>query len=416
MLLNRLQKQIAVIQVTVICILLAALPQSISAKDLAIGDIKLQLLASAELKYEDNIFLERDDEKEDFIAVGKLHVLAFKPLGQRSRVSLIAGIKVEEYFKYTQLDNEGFDLGADLILDKPSYVCKVSDKFLNTKDRSDDLENIEKIQRYVNIFKYSLRTKGEKWSLEPVGENSDTNYGRRDGNVERDYVYENRDKNLGEYGGIVRRQIAPNTNVLIEYAYGELRYENFFHPDFNLPTGYPDQTYHQVFVGAEGKIRGETPFTLKIGRQKRTIEENGAADLDTTVARFSMEHPFPNEDTLIIKANRDVVESIYDSANYYLLNSFWIKYTHKFDEEERFLGRIGFKYDNQKYPIDTIEEGQSKKREDKIYVCDVGIEYHFRTWEWLKVEASYQYTKRDSNHNLFNYTLNRFSVMGKVDF
>ncbi len=79
--------------------------------------------------------------------------------------------------------------------------------------------------------------------------------------------------------------------------------------------------------------------------------------------------------------------------------------TYAFTPKILILPRAAFGVDNYKVATLNPDNGSVEKRLDYLYGAGIGIRY--QPLKWLGLEASYQYERRNSNFNEFDYTDNR---------
>jgi len=79
--------------------------------------------------------------------------------------------------------------------------------------------------------------------------------------------------------------------------------------------------------------------------------------------------------------------------------------TYAFTPKILILPRVAFGLDNYKVAEVNPGNGALEKRLDYLYGVGIGIRY--QPLKWLQLEANYQFERRDSNFNDFNYSDNR---------
>lgn len=338
-------------------------------------------------EFDDNIFLEATDEKEDFITTispGLILQMPFK--GNSLKVSYKADIV--EYNDYSELNAVNHDINALLELNFKDITLTFEDRFLNVTDRP-DTEITARIHLYENRARAHAKLELNRLILEGGYFNRNYDY--------KTDIYEIEDRNEDMFSLISSYRFFSKTSLLLEFDYGRIRYDDVFNSDAD---------YYQWLTGVRGKLTAKTIAEVKLGYQARDYEEAGESDYEGFVTNTRIDVTFSPSDELVFDFLRSPHESSYATVNYFIINYFGLGYRHDFNE--KCSGNIYGSYQVNEYPVETTEGTETKEREDEFWSLGVGVNYHFK--EWLTGGLKYEFVERDSNFDIFDYKNNRPSV------
>jgi len=352
----------------------------------------LHFKLDVEGKYDDNVFLESDNEKDDFINIATPHIQYILPFGFKARhlLQLFYKAEIGTFSDYTDQNYVNHDASINLNLKFPSGSIKVSNLYRDTSSRA-DTEFSERIDRIEDKGDITLSTELNRLKFE-----GSVSYFTRDYD-ESEYSNLEYDETVGGFTVYYTPPPWEKTDLLLEYAHSEIDYES---------DSSRDGEYDQVMVGVRGEIASKTTGIIKCGYQDRNYDLASEEDFQSGVAEIGLLWDISDDTKLKLTCERKAVESTYMSNNFYKANRFYTQFNQKF------LGRFTFvsslSYENNKYPEETTVGSETKKREDDIYTVGVGLEYAFK--EWWKAKVGYEYKNRDSNLDSEDYNRNLASI------
>ena len=203
------------------------------------------------------------------------------------------------------------------------------------------------------------------------------------------------------YSVMLTHQTFPKTKLLVEYDFGQIRYDN---------TPARDSDFHQLLGGVTGKLTAKTTATIKAGMAFRDYEDASTPNFDTGVVYADIIHKFSEKDALKLAIYRTANESTYQNNNYYKLLDVRGTYDHYF--KPRLLGFITGLYQTHSYPRNSTEEGETRKRKDNYYSIGAGFKYYFRKWFTVTLQA--EHILRESNFRIFTYQDNLITLSAKA--
>jgi hypothetical protein len=197
-------------------------------------------------------------------------------------------------------------------------------------------------------------------------------------------------------------QLFPKTSILGEYNFGKIIYDN---NDTNS-----DSEYHQYRLGIKGQIAPKLTGLVKAGYKKTDYKNSSKEDFTGFTTFVNVTYSLKERTTLNVYSERGSEESTYSTNSYFEYNKIGLKVDHGL-LEKLFLVSGGY-YQLNKYPEETTEGSVTAKREDKLWDGSIGLRYEVK--EWVNIEANYEFKKRDSKFNTYDYKDNRFTV--KINF
>jgi len=368
-----------------------------AVNNLHMGKLELNPFVSVEQKYDDNIFLQpKNQEKDDWITTTILGCDLKMPLvpGREEDFTLKAKydadiIRFWDYTHQSRVDHNFLAL-ADLKFTS-DITLKIDDNFQKTADPpNSELTALEKrIRNTAGVVMGYMR---EKVGLD-LGYN----------NIRDDYSSLN---SLDKYEHVSTMtgyfNLSPKTSLFGEYNFGKIIYDN--------NNTNSDSKYSQYRLGIKGRIAPKLTGLVKAGYKKTDYKDSSKKDFKGFTTFINVTYELQERTALNLFGERGSEESTYSTNNYFEYNKAGLKVDHEL-LDKLFLISQGY-YQLNKYPNDTTESSVTLKRQDKIWDGSIGLRYELK--DWVNLETSYEYKKRDSKFDAFDYTDNRFIT--KINF
>lgn len=363
-------------------------------KGIELGPVKVHPSIKIEEQYDDNIFLDPGNEKDDFITTVTPGLGLELPFSDNIfKLDYKASIVTFADYHSSQ-DSINHYLNGKLELNFRDFGLTFEDKF-EDKFARPDTELTPRISIEKNTAKANAAVELNRLGFELGYSNILYNY--------KSSGYENEDRDENVFTLIGSYRFLPKTSVLLEFDYGKVDYDTEVNSDAD---------YYQAMLGLRGKLTAKSVAEIKVGYQNRDYEKSGESDFDSVVTAASIVEEFTPFDTLRLDFLRNPYESQYKVNNYYTLSSVSAAYTHKFTK--KFSGNLSTSYQLNDYPRQTTEGSETKKRNDDFWSLGGGIDYEIQ--RWLSCGLKYEYKQRESNFDTFDYKNNLVTLTASITY
>ena len=352
------------------------------ASVLTVNASDLKFMASEELSYDDNIYLQNGGRIGSGIAstkVGALLDLAIPNTSLAGKASATVG-----YNAYTKHNGTNGYWDSLVTAEVGNDMLKIGDRFLLTSDPANS-ELTDRAQRINNNVYASYRTNAyKKLSFGAKVSDELNKY------TASDYQALNRNRlnlGLGAY-----YNISEKTNLLAEYTYTILAYQK--NQDNNSNGG-------TVALGIEGQVAPKVTGEAKLTYNYRNYDHDLAgydsyANLIGYNVAFTWE---PTSQNLVrLSGSRDFEETIYTNNRYFVSTGVKLYGSQKI--MDKFTAGLTLGYENLSY----AKAVAGVKRSDDVVTVRPELNYQFK--EWLSAGVWYQYRRRASNAGADNFYFN----------
>jgi hypothetical protein len=362
-----------------------------------IGALEVHPFASIKQRYDDNIFLEpNNEENDDWITTATLGVTLQMPIvAQRQEDFMFKAKYAADIIEFWDNTNQSridhtISALADFTFANDSTL-KVEEDFKKTADPpNSELTDLEK--RIRNTIQVVLGYIREEISFDLGYKNIRDDY-KKLSNLDR---YEHIVTATGYY------RIFPKTSILSECNFGTITYDD--------STTNSDSDYYQIRLGLKGEIATKLTGVIKGGYKYTTYDDSSKEDFRGVTIFTNLIYSLQERSTLNIYSERSSIESTYRTNSYFESNKIGLKFDHQL-LERLFLVTGGY-YQLNKYPEETSEGSETAKRKDYIWDGSIGLRYEIK--DRAVIEASYEYKQRDSKFATFDYEDNK--VTTKISF
>ena len=376
------------------------------SKGLKIGDkFTLRPMSRVQEQCDSNVFLTKDNKKADWATTFDVGGEAEMKM---DKLHLLAGyvFDMNRYAIYSNQDSYNHTAIAKADYEFTNFDVVVDNKFKKFSDIS-GTEVTVRIPRIKNVLSADVMS---------------TNLGKVRFDSGYDYIIEDY---LSNYPLILNGQN-------LTYREVESRRENVFREEFTHETfpktsllaevdgGFidynnnyrPNSYFVQGLTGLKGEVLKDAVATLKVGYRFQDYNQSGYKDFSNVVLVGDIAKKFGAKNTVTLSGERSVQESTYANMNYFVLNDVGLGYVYQYNDKLSL--HLGGSFQRNQYPTETTENGLTAKRYDDFYVGACGLRYDIR--QWLSAAVSYQFTKRQSKFDTFDYIDNLFSWSAAVQF
>ena len=390
-------------------VLLVAVPcwaaeiQAPKSANIQVGALQVHPSVSIGETYSDNIYQSYDakDKESDFITTISPAINLLLPM---RRHSLQLGYKADIY-SYADLSENNYanqTASGALNFDFPGgLLFRISDTFKDmTTPRkwkeqagvSGAADAYREKDHQTNDFKVMAKYRFvDRWAVEARYNNHQDEY---------DKSYDNgSDFKRDTVGGSIYYSLTPKTDILFDYNYSDVDYDN---------SNIDDNENHMAYVGLSfdptAKVQGYAKFgwAEKKYKQTSTTRDNSASIFSTLINLGYIATPF---DKVTLSGTR-VIDEDADTSSAYTSTNASLSWSHVLAWNEKismtpFLGYGKKDYDRASTDVDLT----SKIREDDSWNTGIGFVYMMQ--EWLKLALNYSYTDNNSNFKRYDYKENR---------
>jgi hypothetical protein len=374
-------------------ILVSTVEEVAWAKEMRLGPIRFKPSIKIQGEYDDNIFLEATDKKSDFITTIAPTINFDLPFGDY-RASLAYALNAVNFANYPRQNSYNHEVIAFLGINFTNFKFTAENDFQDTKEIA-DTELSRRIHRSRNDVRANASTDLHRINLDLGFRNIFDDY--------RESAWQNEDRYENIFALKTSYRVFPKTSLFLEYNLGGVRY---------YTSDNPNADYHQGFIGIEGMLTARSLAEIKVGYQARKYKRSGVADFYGLVTTVGITEKFTARDIGKLAFLRSAVESTYGINNYYEANRLVAEYGHDFTE--RLSASLTSAYQFNRYPKETIEEGETKKRKDTLWMAGILLNYKLR--KWVSFEIGYKYDGKNSNFGVFDYGDNISTLSVTVGF
>lgn len=383
-----------VISLCFLASILANNPTLYAAEGLKIGEAEIIPWGEIRVQYDDNVYLDSDNEKDDIIVTLVPGVSLEWPFSD-NLLKLDYRAEIGEFMEYSSNDATNHYFSGDLEVNWQDVTFNIYDDYKHVYERA-STEDTTRIKREDDTIGVKAGLEKERLGIQLGYEHFIRNY-------KDEEIYDAYDRKEDIYSLVLTHQTFAKTKLLFEYDFGQIAYDN---------STRSDSDYHQFLVGAIGELTPKTTATVKAGYQARNYDVDSNTDFDTGVLYADLTHEFSEKDALKLSLTRTAYESTYDINNYYTVENVTAIYDHYFTP--KLLGFVNGIYQINSYPEETTEGVETQKREDRYASLGAGFRYYMQ--KWLTFTLQLEHIDRDSNFDTFDYEQNLLTLTAKAVF
>lgn len=363
--------------------------------------------------YTDNLFRTKDDKHSDFVTVLSPGILISVP-----------GLKEIALTETSNVSPGGFPSGR-FVKRYPgrlqSYLFYAADMEFYSKHSSNNFVS----HRAEGMLQYNFRG-GLSIDLFNQFNKSYDDWGRGEFFTRDEYVsnlfsvvlsYEMSDKTLFrfDYSNYnLNFEDAQNSfrdrtdNYLSGYLFYKVqpRLALFGQYEF-IDVSYQEDTLsgskeHNVYCGARWNISQKTTGYLKAGYSLREFDLPELKNEKGFLFEAHVDYKFTPKTSLRLAASRKNNETDISRADYIVSDNIRAAYVQKLTP--KITANINLSYTDDRYKGTVTIDGVSKKLQDTYHKAGISLDYAMR--QRLKMRLGYDYLRKNSNFDIFDYTAN----------
>lgn len=372
---------------------------TVPGKEAEFGLVKekrVRLKLDSNVTYDTNIFLTKDDTKDDIITHITPGIYAYS--GNEKNMYLAyydADIFIHSKNKQESRINQVIGGRADLFRTGMMKLT-IKDTFKPTTDAATS-ESEPFVRRMYNDFETKLRYDMSPKTSTALSYKQYLQYYITSGYKSFNYMQH-------IISPIMYWHVTPKTSVTGEYNLGITHYTG---------SANYNSVFNQARVGIEGHLTPKSTIYLRTGYQYRIYDESGRKNTQAFVLEGVYDYALSPKTTFEFVAARNIDESIYADVGYFKAINLYVSMMHHI-RYNLDLNVTGI-YIRNDYPHDTPVTGEGDiKRSDNLYRAGAKLIYRFRSWIFSYVECVYQ--TRNSNIRDFGYLDNTITGGINISF
>ncbi|MCX5641817.1 MAG: outer membrane beta-barrel protein [Candidatus Omnitrophica bacterium] len=330
------------------------------------GQIQIDPYFNLRQEYRSNIYLTADNETDDFITFFTPGVRFYLP-NPNGDAELDYHADLLSYWDddKNNTQRQFLNFKGDWQIGK-QYNFLLEDMFESTDDPATS-ELTSRESRIRNRFNTAFSWQGRRTGVEG-GFTS----------IRDDYELSNQLDRIENFFTVIGSyRIFPKTNGIIQYRYGEIKYDE--------KTLKRDSSYHEVTAGASGTFSPRVTGELRAGFQWRDYEDILKKDFNGAVIYASITHQLNPRVQTTVALEKGVQEATFAASNYYNYIRFGLNYRHMMGRKQILKAGIGYERDD--FPQAT--------RADNIWDLILGWDYNIQPW--ITTGIGYRFRNRESS-------------------
>jgi hypothetical protein len=340
-------------------------------------------------EFDDNVFRTKNDRKGDY-ANFIIPAVKFEANPGRHVMSAEFRAEIIRWSKHNNLDTERFfgDLLGNWKFNRLETWAKEGFRW------TDDFPSTE-ITRRIRRFENDLNFGGDYDIVPQVW------------GVGLDFLWNHKnylesatnslDENMYTYAANAYYKLTGKSRIFLEYA--------FVDDDFPSST-VRDNTRHRVQLGVKGDLAERFSVTGKAGYEHTGFHDPGQKDQDNFIGSLDMKYQPLERLGLGLLMSYGQPTAVYGNNLIYTSFNTTFLMTYQFTPKFTIIPRANIGFDNYR----EIAAGATEKREDWLY--GVGLSLRYEVFKWLRFDASYDFSAKNSNFDLYDYNDNKvnFSI------
>ena len=405
-----------------LCLLLLLIIIILYATEASAQESWILPYADVSYQYDDNIFLQRDNEEEDWITVFSPGIL-IEPKTDQHKFRLNYRADLKFFQDHSDETNYNHTLMGEAEFNFNKARLHFIDMFRSLKDRdrigaeeiaeassiegenfaveryqigSDDISRVQRTQNYFNTIGTLMFDKMDlsarfKYGIERY--HTTAAIGSYKGIA---LTYKDLDRDI--YEGEIESswKLWPKYSWLVSGVYGQVVHD----------TGKkPDSEYYEVLTGLRGRPTSKALVEAKIGYRGQNYDSPGE-DFDSIVFKGVVLWDVTAKDTIQLDFLRTTNATVYKDNAYYTSSYLVVGHNHEFTDRIRSI--LDFSYQNDKYSDETTEGTKTATRDDDFFSFGAGINYDLV--KYFTLGLHYENRFRNSNFSSLDYDDNRYTV------
>jgi hypothetical protein len=202
-----------------------------------------------------------------------------------------------------------------------------------------------------------------------------------------------RDREDHSFTAQVLYNISPKTAVFVEYDFVDISYDEDILNDSEL---------NQFFAGASWSVTSKSRFLAKLGYEIKDFDDSDVNSRDSFIYELQFDHRFTPKTSAQLRAIHQTRETDTVDNDFVVTDRVLLRYIQRFTT--KLTGSLSFYYKRDSYHGDITVAGDSGKRKDDNFGAGLGLRYNIK--RWLVFSGGYEFLKKDSNFDNFDFDKN----------
>lgn len=353
------------------------------ARAMRLGAFEIHPFIDVSEEYTDNVFASNTNKEGDFATVITPGIQLIYPRAEkRYRLELLYQATIEHFYRFSSENAVTHKAIGKFHYRMPSgFDLNIGDEFT----RGHDIRGIN-VNEELDFYRDNLLSVSLGYSLsERFGIRADYRYYILRYDADRNSFRNRHDNTLAGY---LFYKVMPKTSVFVEYEYTDVEFDES--SDMNSKE-------HHFFAGITWDVTGKTKGTVKAGFEKKVFEDPSISGFQGYIMEVDIDHNFDSRNSLRVVGVRKTNETNIAGADFFVTTGLLLEYYHRFTGKISGKAYVG-------YERDEYRGGFSRK--DDVWKAGASLSYQIR--KWLRTEAGYSYTIRNSTIDDFDYTNNMY--------
>lgn len=357
------------------------------ARAIDLNGIKVTPSVSYTGEYDDNVLRTRFDKRSDYVHTITAAIAVSATPGKHE---ITAGYKADilRYLNRSNLDTERHSASLSTSLNFNRLQLRFGENFRRTDDFP-TTELTTRIKRNENSltggFDYDFV---QRWGI-----GFDFTWGNVN-NLRSDFDF--LDRNTYTYATNLYYRITEKTRIFAEY--------NFAREIFQSDNSR-DNNRHRGLLGIRGDLTERLRLTAKAGYEHLDFHADTQSDHGTFVTSVEGNYKPTERLQIVLLLNRSVASSTFTNNPQFESFNATLGLAYAFTPKITISPRGSFGVDNFRQSALNID--RQEKRLDFLYGGGIGVGYELQ--KWIRLEGNYDFSRRDSKFNTFDYDDNRVS-------
>ncbi len=329
-----------------------------------------------------NVFLDSKDAKMDSIFRESPGVQVVIPFADHY-FKADYYVDFEQFMKYPRENAQNQYLASEAALNFTNSFIHVNQRLSKTSSRS-GTQFTERVPRFEQDVDTSA---GYKFNHTTVRGGYDYFYRSFDSEIHKSLNY-----HAHKFYSGVAVETGPKTNVTLDYAFTDYDYTK---------DSRRDGLGNEIFVGFAGHFLPKTSFFSRFGYERISYDQ--ATDANNFVAAVSTNYRSFAKTNIDFGWTRSTEQSTFSTTNFFRQDLLFLKMKQGFTE--KVLGTFDVSYAKQDYEQEGTAGNNifvGRKRDDNLF--STGVKFSYLINEWVTSDIAYQYSRRNSNASVFDYT------------
>ncbi len=376
----------------------AGMPTYDYGKGIQWGSVHIKPSFDYRLRWDDNVFFEESNEKNDIVNSFAGETLAELPLGGGQHLlSGAYGFNRELFNRFDSQNHTDQHGKIGIKLNYVPFTLDMEDVLERTVSRA-NTEFTSRIQRDENAFHSLLEIPFASFFLE--NEITDFNVGYKTaGNDPFNH-------NLFTFYQRIGHDWTPSTQILAEYAYTYIHYNNVSNRNGDA---------NQFMLGLRGNFTELIAYQIWGGAQYRIYDEDAQPDFNGFVVRAAAQYQPSEISTWTLRLDRSPQESTFDNQNFYTRNQVTLNWQRQIYERIFWNSHGSVSYHEYSRITKRASTGEETTRRDTLWEAGTGLEYKMPN-DIISFVVDWNYVNRDSNLSGLGYESNEISAGVRASF